>query len=515
MVNGKSSSSGPLPGAGDRGPQAFVRPDLLGYVFHLTWIYLLFYNVEYASATIVGVGAFVNPVYLTSLGALVLMLLVGSLRTHAFMHMAQSGPMVVVAPLVTSLGTVSYGLYGTSGLSVFLWAGGAMTGFGSAVLAARWAAAFGNASPRAVIANFPLILAAVAAIAVTVEYVPQPVWFALLVLLPLLSGACLEYARAYQRGLGSSPAPAAVLREGHRLKINGLLIALIALLGACLGIMSSFAEADLFGSQGGYDVLFNILTAVFVLAYVGMLIFKKDRAQFVGAFVVPLGVLAFVLLPYAQLVAPSPWVALGAVGGMAFELLLLFGVVMVALYGNLSPARTFMIARATYGLSNLAGDYIGNALMSWGGTVGLQVMGVVLFAASEMLLLALVAVFVLGRRGGAAAKDAADGVAGGERGEGSVAGEPDRVGGASYGAPDANGALAGQTDRCAQVAERYGLSSRELDVLRLLAQGKTSATIQAELCIAQGMVNYHLRNIYAKTGVHTRQEFMLLVLGNR
>lgn len=68
--------------------------------------------------------------------------------------------------------------------------------------------------------------------------------------------------------------------------------------------------------------------------------------------------------------------------------------------------------------------------------------------------------------------------------------------------------------KCLSVGNRYGLSEREIDVLALLARGYSSARIQAELYIAAGTVNYHTRNIYAKLGVHSKQEVIDLVAGD-
>ena len=51
-------------------------------------------------------------------------------------------------------------------------------------------------------------------------------------------------------------------------------------------------------------------------------------------------------------------------------------------------------------------------------------------------------------------------------------------------------------------------------VLKLLAQGYSSARIQTELYIAPGTVNYHTRNIYTKLEVHSKQEVIDLVFDN-
>jgi DNA-binding NarL/FixJ family response regulator len=49
-----------------------------------------------------------------------------------------------------------------------------------------------------------------------------------------------------------------------------------------------------------------------------------------------------------------------------------------------------------------------------------------------------------------------------------------------------------------------GLTAREMEVLRLLAQGLTSAQIAERLVIGLVTVNSHVRSIYSKLGVTSR-----------
>jgi DNA-binding CsgD family transcriptional regulator len=49
-----------------------------------------------------------------------------------------------------------------------------------------------------------------------------------------------------------------------------------------------------------------------------------------------------------------------------------------------------------------------------------------------------------------------------------------------------------------------GLTAREVEVLRLLAQGLTSAQIAEQLVISVVTVNFHVRSIYSKLGVTSR-----------
>jgi DNA-binding CsgD family transcriptional regulator len=65
-------------------------------------------------------------------------------------------------------------------------------------------------------------------------------------------------------------------------------------------------------------------------------------------------------------------------------------------------------------------------------------------------------------------------------------------------APDA--ARIGSLTRAAP----HGLTARELEVLRLVAAGKSNRTIAAELVISEHTVARHLQNIFAKLGVSSR-----------
>ena len=61
------------------------------------------------------------------------------------------------------------------------------------------------------------------------------------------------------------------------------------------------------------------------------------------------------------------------------------------------------------------------------------------------------------------------------------------------------------------VAERYKLSPRELDVLRLLAKGRSVPYMREALMISKSTVETHIKHLYAKCGVHSKQELIDLV----
>ena len=64
---------------------------------------------------------------------------------------------------------------------------------------------------------------------------------------------------------------------------------------------------------------------------------------------------------------------------------------------------------------------------------------------------------------------------------------------------------------CDGLAERCGLTAREREVLSLLGRGRTATYIADELGISYNTAKGHIKNLYAKCGVHSRQELIDLL----
>ncbi|MDR1421432.1 MAG: LuxR C-terminal-related transcriptional regulator [Coriobacteriales bacterium] len=66
-------------------------------------------------------------------------------------------------------------------------------------------------------------------------------------------------------------------------------------------------------------------------------------------------------------------------------------------------------------------------------------------------------------------------------------------------------------DDSAWISKRYLLTQRETDVLRLLLAGRSSRRIQEELLVSESTAHTHIRHIYTKLNIHSKQELIDIV----
>ena len=61
------------------------------------------------------------------------------------------------------------------------------------------------------------------------------------------------------------------------------------------------------------------------------------------------------------------------------------------------------------------------------------------------------------------------------------------------------------------LATVFGLTARESEIMELIAKGRSKKYIASDLFISENTVRMHAKNVYAKLGVHSRQELISLV----
>lgn len=196
-------------------------------------------------------------------------------------------------------------------------------------------------------------------------------------------------------------------------------------------------------------------------------------------------------------------------GGYYFiALLITYVVVETAHVRNLSPyvlmAAAACLARVCLAAALLGGHAIGSLP---GGLFGESehIMRYLVVIMAVIYALSLAAVLVSRDRRHRRRGDA-------DAGSSAAAAAP---AGAVEAAPLPAGAVAEGDDafdaRCAAVAAAGGLTEREAEIMRYLARGRTKAHIAGVLFVSENTVRSHVRNIYAKLEVHTRQQLIDLV----
>lgn len=65
------------------------------------------------------------------------------------------------------------------------------------------------------------------------------------------------------------------------------------------------------------------------------------------------------------------------------------------------------------------------------------------------------------------------------------------------------------------IAERFSLTPREEEILGMLLLGRSGPYISEDLYLSKSTVKTHIRHIYDKTGVSSRQQLIDLAHGVR
>ncbi|MSA60838.1 LuxR family transcriptional regulator [Gordonibacter pamelaeae] len=302
-------------------------------------------------------------------------------------------------------------------------------------------------------------------------------------------------------------APRGSYRDAF-LELGDSLVA-FCVMEAVIGLLNSFMLAGSVtfagsGSVSGVGMLIGILAFCVVVFVVQ----RIPRVSTAFRVLMPIIASLLVFLPFLgeQFNLFFSTVLLG--GYYFIALLITYVVAETAHVRNLSPyvlmGAAACLARVCLAAALLGGHAIGSLP---GGLFGESehIMRYLVVIMAVIYALSLAAVLVSrdrrrGRRGDADA--------------GASAAVPAPAG-AAEAAPLPAGAAAEGDDafdaRCAAVAAAGGLTEREAEIMRYLARGRTKAHIAGVLFVSENTVRSHVRNIYAKLEVHTRQQLIDLV----
>ncbi|MEG0504761.1 MAG: helix-turn-helix transcriptional regulator [Raoultibacter sp.] len=65
--------------------------------------------------------------------------------------------------------------------------------------------------------------------------------------------------------------------------------------------------------------------------------------------------------------------------------------------------------------------------------------------------------------------------------------------------------------RCDEIRDDFGLTDREVEVMKLLAKGRSRGYIAETLVISENTVRWHAKGLYTKLNIHSKQELLTLI----
>jgi DNA-binding CsgD family transcriptional regulator len=352
-------------------------------------------------------------------------------------------------------------------------------GFGIAILILMWSEVYSGLNPIRVALYYSVSIVSAAVIIAICRGFLMP-WLTLMVMImPIASLLCV--LASYR----TIPASDLTITPNTNFSFPWKLVLLMAVYGFAFGMR----EADIYSLGGGpHSALGTVAAAVFVI--VGVL-GQGERFNFglIYRFGLPLMVGAFLLLPSFGVLDKSISAFCASASYAAFSILIMLILANMSYRYGISALWLFGIERGL----RLLFVYLGRQLEGHAYLVGdFGFAPDILVNTLVVLMIILVSLILFSERELSS----------------------------RWGVTFLNGETTEDTEllrkqqlanRCSELAKSHHFSQREEEVLLLLAQRKTIATIERELFIANGTAKAHVRHIYSKLSIHARDELFELL----
>lgn len=458
-----------------------VRTRHLGFAFFWLWMTMFMHGPQLIAWSPGAVEAAVGPLSFAPLLSLTL----SSAATMLVVALAAKNRSLVqlrgvrlAAVVLTVAGTVARAFSGEAGLLgwelgpvVMSTAAAGIAGAGTALTMVVWGEYYGCVGVRRSAVYIVLSVLLSSLLYLVAHRLGAPLQVAIMCACPFLAVGLLTRSRKEVGELfphAEESAPLASLPP----KLVLCSVACGVITGLVSGSSALMVDADLTGSDLAGPLAG---TAVALLFLAGLACFGEDLDRgFTYRPTLVVMVVGCALLPFAALDRGTQ-VGTAIVGGgyLLFYMLTWIVYADIAHRSKVPGAPVFAWGRLFAAFGYGAGMLLGAA--------GLRVLGPDLFTPAliscvTMGALVLTAVFVLDEKGLAPHTS-------------------------SGGAPS-------REDPAAALAQSCSLTKRETEVLAHLLKGRSLARIAADLGLSYNTVNSHVANLYAKCGVHSRQELI-------
>jgi len=470
----------------------------LGFGLYWAWIWVLL-NSSTLFARSSHTSEDINMLRLAGTSAMALTLLIAAMLAVRLSQPSRQRLLLAggcaLGPIGTLASALGHGLTGPAWLYVSI-SGWIASGVAGACVTWLWAEFFGEIDVRRTSVYLSASVALGAGVYFAVTYLAPAAALVIAAMLPLASvGMCRLAARELVLDLAIQPVPS-------RRTFPPILwhivwgITVYAIAFGLLKGMGAPEDSQIFESASRFSVLGVGIMGL--LLTIGMLAFWSTRS-FAPAYrlILPTMVAGFLLLPFISTDKRMLASAAVTAGFECFDILSCIVLFDVARRLHLSPTKVFGFGR----FANIGGICVGWAIsIAFLGRVQLGQLTLIALSLGAVFLLVLTTALVLNERellspeiplAGDATSPALHGV---------------------LAAPGVGGKTLGPwRQRCAMIAENFGLSPREEEVLVLLAKGRSIEHIRTALFISEHTVKTHVYHIHKKLGIHSREELLDLI----
>jgi DNA-binding CsgD family transcriptional regulator len=482
----------------------------LGFGCYYAWIYLCYNSDVLFNWSSTGSSSVLLTMYLVSTTGLSLVLILAALFHKKATPLIEGRAFTMVMALVATASTVMLSCASPLGPwnPVFL-SGSFLTGVGTAFVALRLGSVYSSVVARQAFmytAGSFLFAGMLYFVAVGI---PFPANMIVTACLPLLAALFSLTANAHE-GERHSRADRVSIRElpsGFFFRLV-LVIAVFSIVGGLVkGIMAVDQPFSMVNDSGSIIVFATGMVAIVLFLAVGVTVrdFDISRLYYPVIILACLGILAVPLLGTFGVVQ-------GQFVGVAYNLFILVVWCLLAHVSNrtdLPVVQVFGWGRGASGAGTTVGWAIGAASSSFLQSNPSAMVGL---AVGMVFVLLIVSMVVLNERtiGLALLKTRSDEDTHAP-GEFFPSAGLDR----RSSAPESSNREGTWTKSCNELADRCKLSDRERDVLFLLSKGRTIDFISNELGISFNTAKSHIRHVYVKVGVHSRQELLDIIEAGR
>ena len=399
--------------------------------------------------------------------------------------------LIIAGPMLASIGTLCVALYPLSGetfqpaLGI---AAGIGTGIGPAIMVVLWVGLYAKLDTDTVETVVPASFFVIIVCMLIIPYLPTPVASAVAVLLPLVSAALLVMSmHSVKTGMAGFREPTESTGRTEPYPLSSIarifLLILVTYAISCT-IPSLQQDIELVAPSAAANII-GILFAIAVSLAIVLFSSRIDLDAYFRWMSTPL-ILSVVLTAF-----PDP-LAITAASVLANAMFTSLEIIMILYFIRLArkarrPVSLFIGIGACATYSGLLIGYLLGA--KWAALATQQAMSIQLYC------LALVGVFAFAMLLVPRNDPAWSGAPLQEPAREEPPSEPQKTFDAI----------------CVELAARYALSKRETDVFRLLAQGRSQPYIRDALFLSKNTVSTHIRHIYRKLDIHSKEELIDLL----